>query len=206
LQENSLLHSQLTTAYSKLSEIKINILDTNIEYSYKYKSADVINNTVDKPYNFLTLNIGKLQGIDEKMGVISDNGVVGIIKNSSNNFSVAISILNRDFRLNAKIQEIGEVGSIIWDGSSPEYVILQEIPNHVKVKIGQHIVVGPFSGFFPENYPIGIIVDYKLPKGASFYQIYIRLNTNMKNNSSVYVIKKIKIEEQQRLEKQSINE
>jgi rod shape-determining protein MreC len=138
--------------------------------------------------------------------VVSDNGVMGIIKNSSENFSVAISILNRDFRLNAKIQEIGEVGSIIWDGGSPENVLLQEIPNHVNIKIGQHIVVGPYSHFFPENYPIGVIIDYKLPNGASFYKIYVRLNTNIKNNSNVYVIKKIKLAEQLKLEAQIIHE
>jgi rod shape-determining protein MreC len=206
LEENSVLHSKLSSAYSKLAEAALNTSDTNLIMNYIYHPANVINNTTDKRYNFLTLNVGTKQGVDNKMGVISKDGIVGKIISCSDNFSLVISILNGDFKLNAKIQEINEVGSIAWDGGSPNNVLLQEVPNHVKVKIGQHVLVGPYSYLFPENFPIGIIVDYKLPKGASFYTIYVRLNTSIKNNTDVYVIKKLNLAEQLDLEKKEVNE
>jgi rod shape-determining protein MreC len=206
LEENSNLHSKLSSAYSKIAQMALNSIDTNYKMDYTFRPANVINNTTNKRYNFLTLNVGTKHGVDDKMGVISSDGIVGKIKSCSENFSLVISILNSDFSVNAEIQELNEVGSIAWDGGTPNIVLLKEVPNHVKVKIGQHIVVGPYSDIFPQNFPIGIIVDYKLPKGASFYTIYVRLNTNIKNNTDVYVIRKLNLDEQVTLEKQATNE
>jgi rod shape-determining protein MreC len=200
LTENAILHSQVASAYSKLSEFNVTSFDTSKNYKFIFKPANVVYNSIQKRNNFLTLNIGSKQGISEKMGVVSDFGVVGIVKGVSENYSVVISILNEDFRLNAKIQELNEVGSIIWDGKHPDKVVLNEIPNHVKIKTGQHIVVGPYSRFFSENYPIGIIESFTLENGASFYEIVVRLNTNMRSVSKVYIIKRTDLEEQINLE------
>lgn len=200
LAENAILHSQVASAYSKLSELNITSFDTNKNYKFVFKPANVVYNSIQLNNNYLTLNIGSKQGITDKMGVVSDIGVVGIVKAVSENFCIVISILNQDFRLNAKIMELNEVGSIMWDGKHPDRVILKEIPNHVKIKIGQHIVVGPYSVFFSENYPIGIIEDFYLANGASFYEIVVRLSTNMRGVSKAYVIKRTDLEEQLNLE------
>ena len=200
LAENAILHSQVASAYSKLSELNITSFDTNKKYKFVFKPANVVYNSIQKRNNFLTLNIGSKQGITDKMGVVSDQGVLGIIKHVSENYSIAISILNQDFRLNAKILELNEVGSIMWDGKNPDYVELNEIPNHIKVKTGQHIVVGQYSGIFSENYPIGIVERFNLDNGASFYEIRVRLNSSMRGVSKAYVIKRTDRDEQIKLE------
>lgn len=200
LTENAILHSQVASAYSKLSEFNVTSFDTSKNYKFIFKPANVVYNSIQNRNNFLTLNIGSKQGITDKMGVVSDFGVVGIVKDVSENYCIAISILNQEFRLNAKILELNEVGSIMWDGKHPDKVVLNEIPNHVKLKIGQHIVVGPYSRIISENYPIGIIEDFKLDKGASFYEVIVRLSTNMRGVSKAYIIKRTDLEEQINLE------
>jgi rod shape-determining protein MreC len=203
LTENAILHSQVASAYSKLSELNITSFDTSKDYKFVFKPANVVFNSIQKPNNFLTLNIGSKQGITDKMGVVSDFGVVGIIKDVSENYSIAISILNQEFRMNAKILELNEVGSIMWDGKHPDKVVLNEIPNHVKIKVGQHVVVGPYSRVISENYPIGIIEDFTLEPGASFYKIIVRLNTNMRSVSKAYIIKRTDLDEQIKLEEKA---
>jgi len=204
LTENAILHSQIASAYSKLSEINATSFDTNKKYKFIFKPANVVFNSIQKPNNYLTLNIGTKQGITDKMGVVSDFGVVGIVKNVSENYSIVISVLNhQEFRLNAKILELNEVGSIMWDGKHPDRVVLNEIPNHVNIKTGQHVVVGPYSRFFSENYPIGIIESFYLDKGASFYVVIVRLNTNMRSISKAYIIKRTDLDEQINLEEKA---
>jgi len=204
LTENAILHSQVASAYSKLSELNITSFDTNKNYKFIFKPANVIFNSIQKRNNYLTLNIGSKQGITDKMGVVSDFGVVGIVKDVSENYCIVISVLNQDFRLNAKILELNEVGSIMWDGKHPDRVVLNEIPNHVKIKIGQHVVVGPYSRIFSENYPIGIIESFSLDKGASFYEVKVRLSANMRSVSKAYIIKRTDLDEQLNLEEKEV--
>lgn len=201
LVENAKLRSALDAHEYKINE-KHNF-DTNAHYGFVYKPAHVINNSIRNRKNYMTLDIGSGKNIEPLMGVISYDGIVGIVKNVSPNFSLAISVLNTDFRVNAKIAETGEVGSVVWNGVGPGMVMLRDIPNHVELTKGQEVVVGPYSSMFPENYPIGKIVDFKLIKGGSFFEISVKLHSDIRNNTSVYVIRKILIEEQVELENQS---
>ncbi len=204
LLENARLKSEI----SKLNKTYTNrmVFDTNANYGFVYKPAHVINSTVDNRNNFMTLDIGSKRGAERLMGVVSYDGVVGLIKNVSPNFSNVNSILNSDFKLNAKIKEVNEVGSVTWDGHSIYHVVLLDIPNNVEVKKGQHVVVGPFSGFFPEDYPIGIVDDFEFMQGGSFYKIRVRLQADIKNSTSVYIVKRLMIEEQLELESKEENE
>ena len=46
---------------------------------FKYISAKVISNSVNKQKNYLMLNKGRSHGIDKDMGVITANGIVGTV-------------------------------------------------------------------------------------------------------------------------------
>lgn len=200
LQENS----ELRTIINKPKSLKNRInIDTNYSYGYIFYPVHIINNSVINQKNYITLDVGKNDAVKNFVGVVSDNGIVGVLNNVSNNFSVAISILNTDFRVNAKIKENNEVGSLKWNGKSAYNVILEDIPSHIELKKGQNVVVGPYSKLFPENYPIGKIIDFE--KGQSgFYKITVKLNNNMKSITSAYLIEKVQIKEQNELEN-SIN-
>jgi rod shape-determining protein MreC len=198
--ENAHLRSILSE-YTKKSTI-LQHFDTNYKYEFTFIPAHVVYNSIDKRNNYLTINVGKKHGIEPRMGVISGNGVVGIVKSVSENFAIVISVLNSDFKLNAKVRESGEVGSVIWDGQFYRNVILTDIPNRVSIKEGSHVVVGPYSRIFPEGFPIGTIQRISLNKGEAFFDIHVKLNNDLKNNTSVYVIKKLNLKEQEELEKE----
>jgi len=155
---------------------------------YYYMSAKVIKNSVNTKYNFLTLDKGKNDGIAPDMAVISTKGVVGIVSKVSNNFASVISILNVNLGISAKIRNNDYFGSIVWDGNDYTTVSLKEIPNQVQVHIGDTIVTSGYSATFPEGIPVGTICDFKPAKGSNFLNISVRLMTDFKNVTYIFII------------------
>lgn len=189
MTENSRLHSMISSFYLREKNIHPEIFDTNDQFRYIFKPAYVINNSVDKRKNYLVVNLGRNGGVNESMAVVTTSGIVGIVKHVSANYSLIMSVLNNDFRLNARIVETNDIGSLFWDGQSPDIVTIKDIPNQNLIRKGQHIVVGPYSQYFPENLPIGLVESIRLDKGGNFYNISVRLSGNMRNVMHVYIIK-----------------
>ena len=133
------------------------------------------------------------------MAVISGGSIAGVIVGCSGNYSRAMSVLNLDFRLSARIKRTGYFGSLSWDGQDVSRGILSEIPQHVSVNIGDTIETTGYSAVFPEGIPIGTIVDYEKP-GSDFYHITVSFITDFRKLHFVEVIGNMKKEEQMELE------
>lgn len=203
VEENALLYNLLPANYfNPLSEYTP---DTTADKRYAFIPARVIKNSVNKQYNFITLNVGKNDGVDAGMAVISDKGIVGEVKEATNNFSSVISILNRESFPNAMIRRNGYFGPLEWPGRNYRRVVLTQIPGHVDVRIGDTIVTSGFS----ETYPIGILVgtveSYELEQGVS-YDITVKLSPDFKNLSNVLVVKNLMKVEQQEVERSQEND
>ena len=197
---NATLQSKQIESFVKLYGNSVRINDTIYKQQYVYTNAKIVNNTVNKRNNYITINKGELNGIESGMGVISANGSVGIVKNVSDNFSSIISILHKDAKISGKIKRSGYYGSVIWDGTDYRKGNLFDIPNHVKVEIGDTVVTSGYSSIFPENIPIGIVSGFDLPEGSNFYEIEIDFSVDYKNISQVYIIKNLLKEEQKEIE------
>ena len=170
--------------------------------NYIYTPARVINNTINKQNNYLTVNKGRLQGVYPEMAVISDQGVVGIVKATSDNFATVLPVLNRDFRLSAKNKRNNYFGIIEWDGRSVESVKLNEIPIHIDIREGDTIVTSGYSAIFPEGIPVGI-VETVSPSDENFHEVKVKLGTNFRNLVHVNLVRYIYKDEQESLEKES---
>ena len=120
-------------------------------------SAKVILNSINKSKNIIVINKGEINGITKEMGVISSKGVVGIIKNITDNYSSIVSLLNTDLKINAVLKNTSTIGSISWNGLDPRIVQLNDIPLSSSIKVGDTIVTGGMSFYFPKGIPIGRI-------------------------------------------------
>lgn len=167
------------------------VSDSVYKQQYQHTSAVVIENSINKQKNFFTLNKGKRQGIRPDMAVISEDGVAGMIVGVSNNFSVAMSLLNLDFKLSSRMKSNGYFGSLTWDGKNPHEAILNDIPQHVTVSIGDTVETTGYSAIFPEGIKIGVVSSYKKP-GGDFYRITVRLFTDFRKLHFVDVIGNLK--------------
>ena len=168
-------------------------------YHYFYIPSRIIHNSVFKQYNYITLNKGKKHGVFRDMGVVSHKGLVGIVLESSGNFSTVIPVINRDFRLSVKISSNNYSGILQWDGSSPQKAVLTEIPFHVSFLEGDTVLTSGFSSIFPEGIMVGEIESFSLEKG-NFFDIEVKLSTDFQSLFHVNVIRNYRQEEQLNLE------
>jgi len=199
-EENLKLRNRLDILSSRLDSATV-ISDFEGGHHYFFIQSRIVQNSIFKQYNYLTLNKGKKQGVFRDMGVISDRGLVGIVLESSANFATVIPVINRDFRLSAKIKSNNYSGILQWEGSSPRYAILTEIPFHVELVAGDTIITSGFSSIFPEGIEVGRIESFSLEKG-NFYDIRIELFTDFQRLYHVNVIRNYRQEEQLNLENQ----
>ncbi len=180
--------------------------DTIAEQHYRYMAARVINNSVNKHFNYLTLNKGRKHGIRPDMGVISSRGLVGVVLNTSENYSTVISLLNTRLKISARLRETGFFGSLGWEATSYRYATLSGIPAHANPLVGDAVVTSGFSSIFPENILIGTIDEVNKDQGEGFYDIKVLLSVDFKNLQYVQVVEKVKAKEQLELENLSDND
>jgi rod shape-determining protein MreC len=176
------------------------------EQVYSFIAARVISNTVNRPHNYLTLNKGYNDGVRTDMGVISPLGVAGIITNVSPSYSTAISLLNTRWNVSAKIKRNNYFGSLAWDGKNYRKAMLNDIPFHVEIAVGDSIVTSGYSTFFPEGILLGTIESFEKEGGDNFYTIRINLSVDFKALTYVEVIENNRKSEIENIQKLNTNE
>ncbi len=197
VKENARLYNQ--TKSSRYSLNNESFIDSSSMQHYRYIPAKVVNNSVNKQYNYITLNKGRVHGIDSDMGVIGPDGIVGVVKAASSHFSTVIPILNREFSPSGRIKSSGFYGPVEWPGKNYREVHLIDIPLHATIQIGDTVVTSGITKAFPIGIMIGTITDYEIKKGVD-YEIIVSLSTDFKKITDVMVIENLLLEEQKALE------
>lgn len=170
---------------------------------FTYIAAKVIRNSVNESSNIIYLDRGKNQGIGKQMGVISQGGIVGQVISVTDNYSAVMSVLHKDFKVSAKFKKNDFFGNMHWSGTNSTTAILEDIPKHVPVKVGDTLVTSGFSQLFPRNIMVGTVKTVKMEPDKNFLEITVKLSTNFGNLSYVYVVNNIRKQEIQQLD--SIN-
>lgn len=167
---------------------------------FRYYDARVVGSFVSTQSNFLTIHRGLLQGIQKDMGVIGPLGIVGRVVKASDNFSVVMSLLNQSFKVKAKLKKSGENGTVEWDGTSPQYVLLRDIPKSAAIKDGDTVLTSELSSIYPPNIMVGTIAGAIKDNSSNFYTIKLKTATNFLNVQYVSVIDDLQKGERQQLE------
>ena len=202
IAENARLRArQISSLYVDTAKAK-HILDTVYQQKFTFQPARVVNNTVNRERNYITLDIGESKNISKDMGVVTSSGIVGITRSVSPHFTSVLSVLNEDFNVSAQIKETGDIGSIYWNKRDPDFVILKDV--NIKARIRKdsvyHVVTSPHSKIFPQGIPIGIIDHFEEKLGSKFFTIYVKLAENIQNVQQVYIINNIMRKEQEKVE------
>lgn len=202
-EENSILRNQLRELYINELKAPVHIKDTLHNKQYIYYSAKVVNNSTNRRNNYLTLNIGSSHGVKEGDGVIASDGVVGIVRTVSDNFSSVMSCLHVNVRVPVVIKKFNEFSILQWDGRSEEYSRLSApIPSHLEISKGDTVVTSG-SGIFPEGIMAGTIESFEKIAGNTFYDVTVKLSTDFSQLKYVMVVHNLLREEQVKLEQSS---
>lgn len=190
---NAMLEMEVINLRNEVNNLKLMTNDTtNIPsalHNYDFILAHVISNSISQPQNYITINRGSEDGITSEMGVIDQNGVVGIVDVVGSHSARVISLLNPNFKLSCKVKGHDYFGSLVWDGRDPYHAVLEEMPKHVKFVKGDTIVTSGYSSVFPEGIIVGTILEQVKDKNDNFFSLRIKLSTDFTQLSTVRTIK-----------------
>jgi rod shape-determining protein MreC len=212
LNENALLRKKieqfnsLDTLKDSLAHLKINPSDTSIHIvryaDYLYRTAHVINNSINASNNYITINRGSKDGVGRNMAVISGTGIVGRVEHVSDHFASVLSILSSKQKVSAKLKD-GTNGYIIWDEKKPDELVMTDVTQLVKVKKGDSVFTTSYS-FFPPDVLIGTVIRIEPIKKNNLQFLYLQSSTNFRNLQYVYVVGNRMEAEKKQLEDSSV--
>ena len=206
LLENARLRTKSLQSYYQNGITKTEVNDTLFKQQYIYIAAQVVNNSISKRNNFITIDKGAFHGVKRFDGVICPNGVVGIVWQVTPYYSLVQSVLNSKSSTGAKIQKTGDIGSITWDGSNALFAQLSKVNTYVPVAVGDEVVSTSQSASYPEEIPIGKIVKIDRNPEKNDYDITILIHTPFSHLKNVYVVRNLFKESQHAAEAKALEE
>ena len=150
-------------------------------------AARVVDNTIRKDDNYLTINKGSRDGLSPGMGVYNQDGVVGVVMVTGKRYSVVLPVLNGNSSISCKKKGSDNFGFLEWGGGDPYVAQLKDMPYHSAVEIGDTIVTTGFSSVFPENVPVGTVAGVERSKNGYTLKIQVNLSCDLSNLGWVYV-------------------
>lgn len=174
---------------------------------HKYISAKIIKNSVVSPDNMIAINRGNAEGVDAHMGIVAQEGIIGIVVGASEHYALAMSILHRQARISAKLKSTDYFGSLVWrNETDPTIMDLEDIPKHAKVTLGDTVQTSGYSYMFPPGLAIGTVIQDSLQPGNNFYNIKVKLINDLSKIENVYVVDYIARNKLKKLEENRSNE
>lgn len=209
LQErNALLEMEVVSLRDRVKDLQMLLSDSAINQlpvmqHFDFVMARVISNSLAQPHNYITINRGYNQGVKPQMGVVDQNGVVGVVNVVGPNSARVISLLNTDLMISCRLKNQDAFGPLSWDGHSPQFAVLREIPKHIPYQVGDTVLTSGFSDMFPEGLIVGTVVGKAQVEDDSFASLKVKLTTNFSQLSAVRVITNSMSEELRQLERDS---
>jgi rod shape-determining protein MreC len=175
---------------------------TGLIRRYLAREAKVVSNSITEQKNYIQVNRGSNQGIKDNMAVInSDGSVVGQVVNVSENFSQVMSLLHIQSKVNASMKKSKINARLEWDGKSPFYLTLRDVPKSDSIAKGDTVLTGLYSYNFPPGWMIGTVSEIVDDKSTNFYVLRIKPAANFQNLQQVFIIENLQRDEQLNLDK-----
>ena len=157
-------------------EAKYDIVVAQISY------IDALN-----PYETISINKGKKDGIKHNMAVTSDKGVIGRIKKVFEDYSI-VELITSTKSYTSVIDSDGKSLAIL-QGQGNDILNLEYVVTAENVHIGDKIYTSGISDIYKKNLYLGEIISID-DSDAMFKQIEVKLPYNIFNLRNVMVIKK----------------
>jgi rod shape-determining protein MreC len=168
---------------------------------FKLVAGNVVGKSLLLMRNTITLDIGEADGVKADMAVISELGLVGKIIATSDKYSIAQLVLNKDFRASAKIQRTRIDGIIAWDGG--DVLRLKNVSKTQDVKEGDLVITSEYSSVFPSEVKVGIVSRLFEKPGSLFREVEVTSTVDFASLEQVFVVASTQDPERRELEKKA---
>ena len=170
--------------------------------SFKLTAGNVIGKSLLLLRNTITLDVGERDGIKADMPVISETGLVGKVIATSEHYSIAQLMQNKDFRASAKIQRTRVDGIIAWGGA--DVLRLKNVSKTEDVKAGDIVITSEYSSVFPREIKIGLVSKIEEKPGSLFKEVEVTPSVDFASLEQVFVVTSAPDPERTEIEKKVV--
>lgn len=142
---------------SELNQLK-QVLDLAGRGEYKVVAARVINRGSTATFKqTITIDAGSSDGISKNMTVISEAGLVGVVKSVTSNSSIVLLMSDPTFKIGVRIAGTQSIGVVSGQGGNK--YLLQLLDATGEIKVGDNLVArGSQNGSpFVPGVPVGTV-------------------------------------------------
>ena len=167
---------------NKLEEL----LDFQQESKMTILPARVTNMSASPYVSSLSIDIGLESGVEENDPVITPKGIIGKTTIVGDNATIVQLINDVNFRLSVRIKPSGSTGILRWlDG---DLYLIKEVQKNANVNIGNKVVTSGFSDIFPNDLPVGEVVNITDERGRFQKSVVVKINENIGSIINLFVI------------------
>ncbi len=134
---------------------------------FRYIPATIVKLSRNRQHNYLIIDKGSEDGVHLQDGIVTPSGIVGIVDAVEKHYSYAISFMNPEISISARLGTEGAVGPLSWDGKSRRGAVLKEIPLQFKFQPGDTVFTSGYSAIFPPDIPLGTTGEARIVNGAT---------------------------------------
>jgi rod shape-determining protein MreC len=193
-KENNLLNEKVVKLSLEKSEFdELNKLKSNLNYIEKndfenYVTCNVISKDMGNWFEVFSINAGIEQGVKKYSIVVSENGLVGKVYETGNNFSKVISIINNKSNISFKTNNIININYQGFINTAEDGLLKGNLfdPN-ANISLGTNVITTG-QGIYPEGILIGEIVKIKDDKDEFLKEVFIKPFADFRSINMVTVI------------------
>ena len=190
-QRNMQLEKQVRQLSEQLRTVAFDstkTLTSAILQDYNLIPAKVVDNSVNRYDNYITIDKGSKDGVRKDMGVACGTGVVGIVYLVTSHYSVVVPVLHSKSNISCSLQDSEYFGYLHWRGLPADIAYVDDVPRHATLKLHEKVVTSGYSAVFPPGLLVGEVINiFNSPDGLS-YRLQVRLSTDFARLRDVCVI------------------
>lgn len=202
--DNARLLLQIQELKDEVSKLKTDTVETQ-DYGLGHKLIDakVVNATLHRNNNLITINKGSADGVHPEMGVICSRGVVGIVSMTSEHYSIVMPLVNTTSSISCRLSKSLYFGTMKWQRGAINISYVTDVPRHAKIKPGETVETNGYSDIFPAGLPIGQVLNFENSADGMAYHLRVKLFTDFSTLRDVSVIADYVNKERKLLEAQA---
>jgi len=204
--KNEVLRQRVAALEGQLAKIENDSLVTHISGlapKYDVVPAQVIGGTIHRNDNLFTINKGRADGIRPEMGVVSSNGVVGIVYLCSEHYSIIIPLVSINSKVSCKLRNSQYFGTLEWHRGRADVATMTGVPRHARLKKGEVVLTNGYSDVFPAGIPIGFVLELNDSPDGMTYDLKVGLYAKFETLREVSVITNYSKPERKSLEQKA---
>jgi len=181
---------RLKEAEAQNEDLRLKLAFAEAYPQYVLKTAEVRGRVIGyEPNNFMSVlivDMGRRDGVQKGMPVVTERGLVGHIHKVGANWAKVLLIIDPSSSVAALVQSSRAPGLV--SGRLGQDLVMDYIPQEETVSVGDVILTSGMSGNYPKSLLIGQVLEVEQRDIDPFQRAIVRPSVNFEKLETVLVI------------------